>query len=102
MNLYVAHDQTVRCGRCHEALIWFGPGIPWMGPTQDSGVGVPAHRTRAIFDAFTQADGATTRRFGGTGLGLAIARDIARSHGGDVALGLSSMGGLRATIRVPL
>jgi len=39
---------------------------------------------------------------GGTGLGLAIARDIARSHGGDVSLSDSPMGGLRATIRIPV
>ena len=39
---------------------------------------------------------------GGTGLGLAIARDIARSHGGDITLGDSPMGGLRATVRVPV
>ncbi|MFB2601716.1 ATP-binding protein, partial [Rhizobium phaseoli] len=37
----------------------------------------------------------------GTGLGLAIARDIARSHGGNVTLGDSPLGGLRATIRIP-
>src|SRR5216683_1410719 len=39
---------------------------------------------------------------GGTGLGLAIARDIARSHGGDILLGDSPLGGLRATVRVPV
>jgi two-component system osmolarity sensor histidine kinase EnvZ len=39
---------------------------------------------------------------GGTGLGLAIARDIARSHGGDITLGDSQLGGLRATVRVPV
>ena len=39
---------------------------------------------------------------GGTGLGLAIARDIARSHGGDIMLGDSPTGGLRATVRIPV
>ena len=39
---------------------------------------------------------------GGTGLGLAIARDIARSHGGDITLGDSPMGGLRASVRIPV
>jgi two-component system osmolarity sensor histidine kinase EnvZ len=38
----------------------------------------------------------------GTGLGLAIARDIARGHGGDVTLAKSPLGGLRATVRVPV
>jgi two-component system, OmpR family, osmolarity sensor histidine kinase EnvZ len=39
---------------------------------------------------------------GGSGLGLAIALDIARSHGGDISLGDSKVGGLRATVRVPV
>ena len=42
------------------------------------------------------------RIVGGTGLGLAIALDIARSHGGNITLGDSFMGGLRATVRVPV
>ena len=47
-------------------------------------------------------DHARNEGAGNSGLGLAIARDIARSHGGDVALDTSTMGGLRAIIRVPL
>ena len=39
---------------------------------------------------------------GGVGLGLTIARDVARSHGGDVALGASPLGGLRVVVRIPL
>ena len=44
----------------------------------------------------------TSHTEGGTGLGLAIARDIARSHGGDITLGDNPMGGLRAAVRVPV
>ncbi len=49
---------------------------------KDTGVGVPESRREAIFDAFTQADGATNRRFGGTGLGLTISRELVERMGG--------------------
>ncbi|WP_299349397.1 PAS domain-containing hybrid sensor histidine kinase/response regulator [uncultured Shimia sp.] len=50
----------------------------------DSGIGIPKDRLHHIFDQFSQADAATTRRFGGTGLGLAISRSLARIMGGDI------------------
>ncbi|MCC6672264.1 MAG: PAS domain-containing protein [Planctomycetes bacterium] len=53
---------------------------------EDSGVGMTEEQTRHLFQAFSQADATTTRRFGGTGLGLAISRRIARLLGGDVEL----------------
>ena len=55
-----------------------------------------------MFRPFHRLDEARNQDEGGSGLGLAIARDIARSHGGDIALGDSPLGGLRATVRIPV
>src|SRR5262247_3373787 len=68
----------------------------------DDGPGIPPAERDNVFRPFYRLDHARNQDAGNSGLGLAIARDIARSHGGDIALGVSSMGGLRATIRVPL
>ena len=68
----------------------------------DDGPGIPATERDNVFRPFYRLDHARNQDAGNAGLGLAIARDIARSHGGDIALGVSSMGGLRATMRVPL
>jgi two-component system osmolarity sensor histidine kinase EnvZ len=68
----------------------------------DDGPGIPAALREDVFRPFFRIDASRNQDTGGTGLGLAIALDIARSHGGDIALGDSAMGGLRATVRVPV
>jgi two-component system osmolarity sensor histidine kinase EnvZ len=68
----------------------------------DDGPGIPAAERANVFRPFYRLDHARNQDTRNTGLGLAIARDIARSHGGDIALGESSLGGLRAIITVPL
>jgi two-component system osmolarity sensor histidine kinase EnvZ len=68
----------------------------------DDGPGIPANMREEVFKPFLRLDDARNQDEGGTGLGLAIARDIARSHGGDITLGDSPMGGLRAAVRVPV
>ena len=68
----------------------------------DDGPGIPAEQREDVFRPFVRLDEARNQDEGGTGLGLAIARDIARSHGGDIFLGDSPLGGLRASVRVPV
>jgi two-component system osmolarity sensor histidine kinase EnvZ len=68
----------------------------------DDGPGIPAEEREQVFRPFYRLDNARNRGMGGTGLGLTIARDIVRGHGGDISLDDSRLGGLRATIRVPV
>ena len=75
----------------------------WLTMTvDDDGPGIPAAMREEVFKPFLRLDDARNQDEGGTGLGLAIARDIARSHGGDITLTDSPLGGLRATVRVPV
>jgi two-component system, OmpR family, osmolarity sensor histidine kinase EnvZ len=67
----------------------------------DDGPGIPADQREAVFRPFYRMESSRSRETGGTGLGLTIARDVIRSHGGDIALDDSPMGGLRARLRLP-
>jgi two-component system osmolarity sensor histidine kinase EnvZ len=69
---------------------------------EDNGPGIPESRREEAFRPFHRLDQGRNLQSGGSGLGLAIARDIARAHGGDIVLDKSAMGGLKATVRLPV
>jgi two-component system osmolarity sensor histidine kinase EnvZ len=74
----------------------------WLTVTvDDDGPGIPAEEREAVFRPFYRLDTARNVDVGGSGLGLAISRDIAMSHGGDVILADSPIGGLRAILMIP-
>jgi signal transduction histidine kinase/CheY-like chemotaxis protein/HPt (histidine-containing phosphotransfer) domain-containing protein len=97
---------TPRGGRIDMAVLRAAPAADgaqcWQIRVKDSGVGISSKQQATLFDAFTQADASTARRYGGSGLGLAICARLVQLMGGNIAVNSALAQGSCFTVSLPL